>query len=431
MAESRGEVKLTPTKLQALKPAPKGTRYELKDKLTPNLLIRVTAAGTKSFVLKARFGNSRNPVRRTLGVYSPDALPNATAGCITLETARKKAREWMASVKGGHDPALAEAARTGGLFAAVAESYIAKVIVGPNPANWRQRQGRQAVRHIRNVLIPAWGTKHIVEVRRADVVALIKKNSDVPGQCRNVFATARALFRWARDTEEFGFEVSPCEGVSVVAHLGEKPTRERTLTDTEIKALWKCSKFLGFEGAIWRLLLLTGLRKYEAAGAKWDEFDLVNYRWTIPASRMKGKHGKAKPHLVPLTDDILAILESLKRHDDGPYVFSNTNGKARACFEWHCKLRLDKRMKRMLRDKFQPWQTHDIRRTVRTKLSSLRVPFEVAEMVLAHSKTGVVRNYDLHQYEVEKAEALAAWAAHLKGIVETRRNNVVPLRGVA
>jgi len=64
-------------------------------------------------------------------------------------------------------------------------------------------------------------------------------------------------------------------------------------------------------GPIYRLLLLTGLRLNEVADAVWSEFDLPKGIWTIPASRMKGKNGKARPHSVPLTADILAILGEL------------------------------------------------------------------------------------------------------------------------
>ena len=69
----------------------------------------------------------------------------------------------------------------------------------------------------------------------------------------------------------------------------------------------------------------------------------------------------------------------------------------------------------------EQWVNHDIRRSVRTHLSSvLRVPDEVREALLAHVRPGIRGVYDLHQYGDEKREALTLWAARLRGIVEPR-----------
>jgi integrase len=80
-------------------------------------------------------------------------------------------------------------------------------------------------------------------------------------------------------------------------------------------------------GPIYRLLLLSGLRLNEVADAVWSEFDVGKGIWTIPASRMKGKNSKARPHTVPLTADILAVLSDLPRFNGGEYLFSTTNGE--------------------------------------------------------------------------------------------------------
>jgi integrase len=61
----------------------------------------------------------------------------------------------------------------------------------------------------------------------------------------------------------------------------------------------------------------------------------------------------------------------------------------------------------------EPFVIHDIRRTVRTRLSQLRVRSEVAEMVIGHGKKGLARVYDQHQYLDEMREALDLWAREL------------------
>jgi hypothetical protein len=61
---------------------------------------------------------------------------------------------------------------------------------------------------------------------------------------------------------------------------------------------------------------------------------------------------------------------------------------------------------------------HDIRRTVRTGLSALRVPPHIAERVIGHSRSsGVEAVYDHHEYREEIADALRRWAEHVRSVV--------------
>jgi integrase len=73
-------------------------------------------------------------------------------------------------------------------------------------------------------------------------------------------------------------------------------------------------------GAVYRLLLLTGLRLNEAAQISWPEVqgDII----VIPASRTKGREGKAREHLVPLSSAAQEIIASLPRIKNGPFLFS-------------------------------------------------------------------------------------------------------------
>jgi integrase len=66
--------------------------------------------------------------------------------------------------------------------------------------------------------------------------------------------------------------------------------------------------------------ILTGVRKSEAAGATWREFDLVNKRWLIPAARMKN----GKDHFVPLSDAAIICLG--ERGADDAFVFPSASG---------------------------------------------------------------------------------------------------------
>src|SRR5262249_41019104 len=151
----------------------------------------------------------------------------------------------------------------------------------------------------------------------------------------------------------------------------------------------------------------------EVAGARWGE--LEGDTWTIPAERMKGKNGEAKPHVVPITATLRKIFDSVPRGPAGDYVFSCDGGRTPMATPGSTlKERLDRLMRQAWQERMQargedptkmplrPWRNHDIRRTCRSTLSRLGVRHEVAEAVLAHARGGVVGTYDRWAYLPEK-----------------------------
>ena len=62
------------------------------------------------------------------------------------------------------------------------------------------------------------------------------------------------------------------------------------------------------------LLVLTGVRSGEVRGAAWDEIDLADASWTIPAERM-GKRGV--PFRVPLSNRSVEVLEAARELNGG------------------------------------------------------------------------------------------------------------------
>ena len=71
---------------------------------------------------------------------------------------------------------------------------------------------------------------------------------------------------------------------------------------------------------------------------------------------------------------------------------------------------------------------HDLRRTLRTGLAELGIPFQIAERVLNHAMPSLQSVYDKHSYAVEKRRALQLWAEHVLAIAEEREAKVVALR---
>jgi integrase len=148
------------------------------------------------------------------------------------------------------------------------------------------------------------------------------------------------------------------------------------------------------------LLILTGQRRGEIAGLRWNEINWEQRRIEIPAPRMK----MAKSHTLPLTKTTIALLQSLPRplHDDrvfGPVHFSRA------------KALLDRRAG------IAGWQIHDLRRTARTGMAAVGVDQIAAEQVLAHIQSGIRGVYDRHDYFSAKLQALETWERRLRGII--------------
>jgi hypothetical protein len=430
---------LTDRKLRALenRPAAEGKTYLVPDGEVRGLHVRVMPSGQRSFVLVSRFPGSTNPTRRSLGAY----------GTVTLEAARTKARHWLELIGRGIDPSLeekrqrqSELQRHENTFAAVAEAFIAEKLSG-------ERRGKEVERDIRGKFMPKLGTLPITEITDLDVLAIINaKKRTAPVQARNDLGNIKRLFTWAIDQRVYGIKTSPCDGLKAGKIIGEKKSGHRILSDAELFAFWRAVKRLPYP---WRqayqVLTLAALRLNEVADASWSEFDVANQRWVIPAARMKAKESKARPHAVPLTDDLLAIIQGLPRFKKGDYLFSTTFGERPVWMTDKIKKRIDARMLHTLKAlarqrggdsakvELSHWTNHDIRRTVRSNLSRLRVTEEAREAVLAHARPGIKGGYDLYDYFDEKREALELWATRLRSIVEPPprpAQNVVELAAV-
>jgi integrase len=407
---------LTDRKLKSLKPAPAGKRYDIRDDVR-GLAVRVNDEGRKSFVLIARFPGSNNPTRRALGEYP----------AMTLERARAEARKWHQLLDEGIDPKVelerrqrAEARRQENSFGNVAEAYFAHI------KRMNLRRAFEAEREIRRELVSRWERRPITDITRHDLLevieAALKRGSS--WQAHHIFSYTSRLFNWAIERGTYGLETSPTHGMRPTRVIGAKKPRSRVLTDTELKALWNVSEQLGYAyGPFVRLLILTGQRKTEVAAAEWPEFDLEKRLWIIPPGRMK----MDAAHVVPLTSEAIAVLESLPRFQNGQCLFSYTFGKTPINSFSKAKEKVDSLMAKELPN-VAPWVFHDIRRTVRTHLSALPIPDLVRELVIAHTKPGLHKVYDQHAYLDEKRHALELWAARLRSIVEPAPANVVKIK---
>jgi integrase len=254
---------------------------------------------------------------------------------------------------------------------------------------------------------------------------------DRPGvrMAQIVFQHIASFYKWVIDQDIVeGFETSPTANIDTKSLFGKRKSRDRVLTDPEIAAFWRASSKIAYpRGELFRLLLLTGCRLSEIAGAKWSELNADRTTLSIPASRYK----TGIEHVVPLTTDARAVLNELPSFSHGDYLFSSTFGKMPVIgYGNRTKARLDKLMAQELEREVEPWTVHDLRRTVATNLQKLGIELPVTEAVLGHisgSRAGVVGIYQRHQYADEKRAALEAWALKVREITHGVADNVEQL----
>lgn len=405
---------LTDRFINSEKRNPAKGRADYPDALVPGLALRVTEAGHKSFVLIARYPLSpKNPTRRALG----------DRGKLTLEQAREKARVWLALIDKGIDPKIEEARQVAAArrqqsntFAAVAAEFLDRHASG-------LRKAKEARRIVDEEFVKRWRARPVTDIRPEEAAAAIRAivKRGAPYQAHNALGYLRRLFNWAIGTHEFGIDASPVERLSPRDLIGKREARERILSDVELRAVWDAAELMGFPyGPLFRLLILTGQREREISDMSWSEVNFDQNLLTIPATRMKG----ARAHEIPLAPATAALLQSLPRFTAGDFVFTTTDGTKSVNGFSKAKARIDKL------SGAENWKIHDLRRTMRTHLSALPVQDMVRELIIAHTRPGLHKVYDQHNYRSEKLECLTLWEARLRRIVLPAPDNILILSRV-
>jgi integrase len=197
---------------------------------------------------------------------------------------------------------------------------------------------------------------------------------------------------------------------------GKESARDRSLTDTELKALLANPKdATRFErlAHVIVILLLTAQRRGELALARWADVDFEEKTWRIPDSNSKTGKGHTVP-LSPWAVQEFEALQRLARHS--LYVLPNeaNDGPADAKLLTRGVARCQARMKKL---GIAGFTLHDLRRTCRTGLARLKIAPHIAERVLNHAQEKIPGTYDTHDYLEEKRDALLEWSNHVTSLL--------------
>jgi integrase len=371
--------------------APGEARREIPDGYVKGLYLIVQPSGAKSWAVRYRHGG--RPRKYTIGNYP----------LYGLKEARERGIEALRAASEGRDPAVTETPSVDSIESAV-EEFLERHV----RRNYRPRPMGEAERLLRSYVVETWRGRRVSSIARADVRRMLDRivERGTPIAANRVHSVTRGLFNWLVGQEIIA--ASPCTGLKPPA--GKEGSRDRVLSDDELRRVWQAAGQLGPYGAMVRLLILTGQRRGEVAGMEWAELDLENRLWTLPRERVKND----RRHEVPLSPQAVAIIQSLPRISDR-YVFS-VNGTAPANDFGGNRDRLHGLLGDM-----SPWVLHDLRRTAASGMARLGISLAVIEKILNHvsgSFAGIVGVYQRHEFADEKRAALEKWADHVERLVK-------------
>jgi integrase len=372
---------LTDVYVKSLKAPEK--RVDHFDAVQRGLGVRVAPSGLKTWFVMRRINGSMKRV--TIGRY-PE---------VSLADARSKAMEVLENIAKGAPPVRQPTMTVSKLM----EEWFRREQNSRRGADEKRRA-------LEYDLLPAIGTRPADQISRADIHDLIDHIVDrgAPVHANRVLAYLRRMFAWA--TERDLIPASPVVGVKPPS---PERSRDRTLAPSELKQVWDGTFDLPEPfGAFFRVLVLTGQRRSEVAGARWSEIDLDRHEWTIPASR--AKNGNA--HIVHLSKQAAANLTGATRIKDCDFVFTTT-GKTPISGFSKAKRSLDTLS-------VTGWTIHDLRRTFATLgTGTLGIDPVVMDKILNHRSgvvTGVAAVYQRAAYLDQRRAAMEAWGRYVEDL---------------
>ena len=412
--------RLSDRQLKAVKAT--GKDFVLSD--GDGLQLRVRASGSMMWNFNYREPLTRSRINMALGPY-PD---------LSLANARKKAAEARELLALGTDPKtqrdevrqakLAESEHT---FEKVATAWFEL-----NKDSVTKAYAEDIWRSLTLHVFPSMKTTPLSQITAPMVIKILR-----PIEAKGSLETVKRLSQRLNEIMTYGVNsglifANPLNGIRAVFKKPKKenmaalppeelPELMMEIANASIKRTTRCL-------IEWQLHTMT--RPAEAATARWADIDFDKRIWTIPPERMK----KRRPHTIPLTDQALSLLETLKQlSGNREYVFpSDRNPRTHANSQT-----ANMALKRMgFQDRLV---SHGLRSMASTILNEHGWDPELIEVALAHVDKDEVRSaYNRADYIERRRPMMAWWSEHIQkaatgslsasAINQTRDRNVVPIR---
>ena len=348
------------------------------------LFLRVEVNGTKRWIFNRSVKGQH--VSRQLGVF-PD---------MTLKQAREEAQRLsveLRSVRRLNDPD----------FVTVYKEWLQ--LKKAQIKNWRDISLR-----FNRYLLPEFGS-----VKFKDITPLALKGS-LEGDLgrRAKLETIKRICGNLRNLEVYAFNsgyIDQLRWQNLAAVFPPPSTKRKNRPSVSYTELPEVLFRLQVEGVrahtTWAVLLCgfyTLLRPGEYTALRWSWIDFDSKLITVPAEVMKMK----REHLVPMSRQLVALLESLPRHSE--FVFPSPQGKVQKPVSTNSASQFLRR--NGFADVLVP---HGIRAIGRSWMFDNAVPFEVGELCIAHSVGSLtVQAYVRSDRLDERREAMQRWCDYVE-----------------
>jgi len=383
--------------------------YWLSDEKGLRLLVKTS--GKKYWRMKYRFAGKQKTL--ALGVYPDVSLKDA-------RIARDRARLQIAD---GTDPSeirkqeRQEASRQGG----DAFSDLAREWWENQKGTWSEGHAFRVWRRFEINANPELDKVAIDRIQPKDIIAMLRKveDRDAIDIAARTLQDVRRVFRYGVQTGRLKHNpANDLEGVLKARQTQHRPSlqnRELGQFLRELRQYHKRGRYL--TQIALELLVMTFSRPGEVYGARWDEFDLTEELWRIPAERMKMKSA----HVVPLSRQVLELIEEA-RPISGQYdlVFPSERDRNASISD----NTLRRAMFRMGYDGKTEWKSkatpHGFRANASSILNEKGFNSDAIERQLSHLERNTVRAAYMHhaQFLDQRREMMQWWADFLDS--ETR-----------
>lgn len=383
--------------------------YKLTD--GKGLYLEVRPNGSKLWRYRYRIAGKENLF--AVGDYPAMGLTEARA---EREAARKLVKDGIHPAHRRRTETLRRSIEAESTFKAVAEVWIKE-----NTPHWSENYKRQIDQRFAGDAYPLIGALPIRSVTPADVKGVLKKveKRGAPASAKLLRTWIGGVFRYAAG--ELLVDTDPTWPLRN-AIRSPKTQHIKHLSAKEIPAFLMAVEGVQGEFATkiaTKLLWLTLVRTIELRGAEWDEFDLDECLWTIPAERMKMR----EIHLVPLSTQAVDLLRTLHALTGrGRYAFPGRNDREQPLT--HEAIR-DVFNRAGYAGKFSP---HGVRSTFSTYFNDANADKEVIELILAHKDRDKIRSAYNHAKKLEQRRALLQEWADLTDAWRAG-GKIIPLRG--
>lgn len=386
MADSK--INFTKGNIDALPTPPQGQRATYHDTKTPGLQLRVTSAGSKTFVVRRRV-SSGEAERVTLGTYP----------AMTPEQARKKALEVNTDIAKGISPMERKRAERAEMtLQDLFDEYMTRKAV----FNKRPDKPKDTFR----LYLSPWGNRKLSTIKHEEVDRLHKKIGKEKGQVTAnivlkllhvMFNKAIAEWRiWQGDNPAHGIKKFP------------EQSRDRFLQTDELPRFFDA---LAQEESVtfrdyFLMSLLTGARKTNVLAMKWEQINFDRAEWRIPETK------NGEPQTVTLGQEAVEILRT-RQGGDATWVFPGTGATGHL-------VEPKKAWKRILdRASIADLRIHDLRRTLGSWQAKTGASLSIIGKSLNHKNTSTTAIYarldlDPVRESVERATGAMLAAAGVK-----------------